>query len=342
MSHQCLSVFITRLMYREPCCWWPIGHLRGWKGPSGFGAQSSWRDVLLGLPMELMRKKCILLTGATSGIGLETLRAFAHTGALIIVGTRNEHDANIMANQLMRETGAVIQVFPLDLGNLESVERFAEGIFKLDKEIDILVNNAGLMPCPFAGRDEAWHVNFIGHYALTKKLLPHMAPGARIINVSSEVYRFSYPGGVRFNAIDDANGYDAVKSYGQSKLALMLWTSHQSQAFRSDKRELQIFAVHPGSVKTQGAEDARSSSGWRGALLHCIGAPFVKSLEAGASTTVYCALHPTARSYNHFGLVYYANCNPRQLNRQANDPVLARRVCELADSFIASARNRSK
>lgn len=322
--------------YREPCCWWPIGHLRGWKGRSGFGAKSSWRDVLVGLPGEILRKKTIVLTGATSGIGRETLRAFAYTGAFIIIGVRDEARAIPIANELMSQTGSTIRVLPLDLGAIDSVHSFAEAIFAQNRKVDILVNNAGLLPCPYNDalqRDELWHVNFVGHYTLTQRLLPMLARGARVVNVTSEVYRFSYRGGVRWGpTIEDKEGYDAVKSYAQSKLALILWTHDQGEKLSSDPREIQFFAVHPGSVKTEASERARNSSGWRGAILNCIGAPFVKSLECGAATTVYCALHPTARSWNHFGLRYFANCNPRRVNKVAADPVLARRVVQMAET----------
>jgi len=322
--------------YREPCCWWPIGHLRGWKGRSGFGAKSSWRDVLVGLPAELLRKKTLVMTGATSGIGLETLRAFAHTGAYIIIGARDVARAIPIANELMAQTGSTIRVLPLDsLGNIDAVHKFAEAVFALNRKIDIIVNNAGLLPCPYnetQQRDELWHVNFVGHYTLTQRLLPILAQGARIVNVVSEVYRFSYRGGIRWGpTIDEEEGYDAVKSYAQSKLALILWTHDQGEKLRSDRREIQCFAVHPGSVRTEASEQARNSSGWRGSILNCIGAPFVKSLECGAATTVYCALHPTARSWNHFGLYYYASCNPRRVNKVAADPVLARRVVQIAE-----------
>ena len=163
------------------------------------------------------------------------------------------------------------------------------------------------MPCAYdaaRGQDPAWHVNFLGHFILTQKLLPHMARGARVCNVTSEVYRFSYDSrDLPLDDVDDPTKYDAVKSYGQSKLAIVLWTCHQARSPALVERDVSMMLVHPGSVETTKApREARRQSGWRGAVLHCIGAPFVKSLECGAATTVYAALHPRQRRTRSSGI----------------------------------------
>jgi WW domain-containing oxidoreductase len=176
-------------------------------------------------------------------------------------------------------------------------------------------------------------VNFLNHFVLTQLLLGSFDPtGARVINVTSEVYRFSYPEGVRFGKIDDFRGYDSVKSYAQSKLALLLWTIRQGDLLR--ERNVHFFAVHPGSVNTHGSARARQSSGWRGTLLHCIGAPFVKSVECGAATTIYCALHPGALLYNRFGEYYFASCNPRGVTKLSRDQALQTRLVQYASRYV--------
>ena len=323
------NAIVTLMVYRAPCCWWPIGHLRGWRGPSGFGAKSSWRDVLN--ECKNVRQRTIIITGATAGIGLETLKAFASTGATIIIGARDETKARNIACELMGKTQSIVRVEKLDLSSLESVRRFAQSFNDLGLSLDILINNAGLMPCPYddtKNRDLSFHVNFLSHFYLTELLLPSMSTGARVVNVTSEIYRFSYPSGIRF-PIDDAKGYDAVKSYGQSKLALLLWTLNQANYLQ--ERGVEIFAVHPGSVRTAGSETARrSSSGWRGAILHCIGAPFVKDVSAGASTIVFCAAHDVAIRYAHEGYRYFASCNPRGVTAIASNSDLARRLIDYA------------
>jgi len=279
-----------------------------------------------------MHKKCVVITGATAGIGLEVLGAFASTGATIVIGARDEARARHVACDLMRTTRAIVRVEKLDLGSFDSVRRFVASFMQLGLTLDILINNAGLMPCPY---DEINHidlpfqVNFLSHFLLTELLLPNMATGARVVSVTSEVYRFSYAGGIRFGHINDAKGYDAVYSYGQSKLALMLWTSSQASLMQS--RGVQMFAVHPGSAHTEGAENARrSNSGWRGAILHCMGAPFVKSVESAAATIVFCAAHPKAETYALEGHRYFASCNPRNTTKMAEDSALARRLVNYA------------
>jgi len=325
-------------MYREPCCWWPIGHLRGWVHPdTGFGSKTTWGDVLADCESHKFRNKCVVITGATAGIGRETLNAFAQMGATIIIGARDEDSARAIACEVMGETRAIVRVLELDLSCLDSVHNFAAELLDLNIGIDVLINNAGIMPCEFDeenSRDLMFHVNFLSHFALTQLLLQsgYFNDGARVVNVSSAVYMFSYPGGVRFGAIDDAKGYDAVKSYGQSKLAQILWTNVQNKILQRDGVDVAIFAVHPGSVNTTGSEAARkASSGWRGALLHCIGAPFTKSLSAGAATTVFAACHPRALEYlREEGFTFFASCNPRRLSKTAADEALAQKLYDYA------------
>ena len=328
----------TSAMFREPCCWWPLGHLRGWRHPeTGFGSRTTWNDVLEDCDILKFRKKCIVITGATCGIGLEALRAFAQTGATIIIGARDDDRARAIACEIMTVTRAIVRVLPLDLRSLDSVRAFASALNDLNLGVDVLINNAGLMPCEFDDanmRDLMFHVNFQAHFTLTQLLLQSraFADDARIVNVTSQVYMFSYPGGIRFGAIDDKHGYDAVKSYGQSKLALILWTNVQNKILQQDGRNIACMAVHPGSVRTSGADAARkSASGWRGALLHCIGAPFVKSLQAGTATTVFAACHPLALCYlRDEGFTFFANCNPRRLTKTAKDDALAQKLYEYA------------
>jgi WW domain-containing oxidoreductase len=307
--------------------------LRGWLGPSGFGSKSSWRDVIADLDPGSASRNCVLITGATAGIGFETLKAFCSTGATVVVGARDEARAKALACELMSKTTSIVRVLRLDLSCSKSVHAFVDAFLALNLKLTVLVNNAGIMPCPFdadSHRDLAFHVNFLNHFVLTQLLLESFDPAGanRVVNVTSEVYRFSYPEGIRFGKIDDDRGYDSVKSYAQSKLALLLWTRYQGEALR--ERGVQFFAVHPGSVATQGSARARKSSGWRGALLHCVGAPFVKSVECGAATTIYCALHPGASMYNRFGEYYFASCNPRGVREISRDATLARRLVEYA------------
>lgn len=326
--------------FRTPCCWWPLGHIRGWKGPSGFGAKSSWRDVIDDLP-PTDERKTIVVTGGSRGVGAETVRAFAAVGATIVIGARDENLAKSLAVELMSTSRAIVHVVELDLRSYESIVAFARAVARLHSGgVDVLVNNAGVMPCAYdasRGQDPAWHVNFLGHFILTQKMLPNMARRGCVVNVASEIYRWSYNArDLFFDDVDDPTKYDAVKSYGQSKLAIVLWTCHQARSPALVERDITMASVHPGSVETEGAAEARRRSGWRGAVLHCIGAPFVKSLECGAATTVYAALHPSARAYVAFGHRYFASCNPRETTKQARDRDLARRVTEHAADHLAT------
>ena len=135
-----------------PRCWWPIGHLRGWLGPSGFGSKSTWRDVIDDLYPGSASGNCVLITGATAGIGLETLKAFCSTGATVVVGARDETRAKALACELMSETTSIVRVLRLDLSCSKSVHEFVDAFLALNLKLTVLVNNAGIMPCPFDAR----------------------------------------------------------------------------------------------------------------------------------------------------------------------------------------------
>ena len=210
--------------------------------------------------------------------------------------------------------------------------------------MNVLVNNAGVMPCAYdaaRGQDPAWHVNFLGHFILTQKLLPHMARGSSscaALDGTRCIVGRDLRGDLPLDDVDDPTKYDAVKSYGQSKLAIVLWTCHQARSPALVERDVSMMLVHPGSVKASGSTLRRSrQSGWRGAVLHCIGAPFVKSLECGAATTVYAALHPSAAAYAEFGHRYFASCNPlRDDENKRARATFARRVTERAAEYLAT------
>ena len=142
----------------------------------------------------------------------------------------------------------------------------------------------------------------------------------RIIFVSSAVHRFSYRGGLRLDHLSGAAAavdYDPIASYAQSKLAMVLHALDLNCRLRASRNASEahvgVFAVHPGAIITPGSERARlESGGMRGAVLHRIGKPFLKSAQQGAATTVYCCVFDHLRDSRVRGTSsggYFSNCN---------------------------------
>ena len=137
-----------------------------------------------------------VVTGANSGIGLETAKALAAKGADVVMACRNLQKADLAADGIRAEVpGAKLTVIQLDLADLESVHAFAETFGNEFDKLDLLINNAGVMVPPFGKTKDGFELQFganhLGHFALTGLLMPHIrkTPGARVVSVSSSAHR---------------------------------------------------------------------------------------------------------------------------------------------------------
>ena len=151
---------------------------------SGFDAKSEPSEILEGVDLS---GKVAMVTGGYSGIGLETSRALKEAGARVIVPARRTEVAKSELNGVIGDE----DIFELDLANPASVYKFVEGFVESNIPLDILINNAAVMACPQMPTKEGWDlqfaVNHIGHFILTKGLLPSMVKSseARLVTLSS-------------------------------------------------------------------------------------------------------------------------------------------------------------
>ena len=198
--------------------------------------------------------KTVIITGANTGIGLETAVDLAKRNARVILACRSLERGETAAVEVRKRSGNDNVVFvQLDLASLDSVRRFAAKILEEEPRIDILINNAGIMALPERtlsqdGFEMQFAVNHLGHFLLTNLLLDRIkeAPSARIINVSSKGH---IRGNLDFDNLNSEKSYVPWVTYGTSKLANILFT--RSLAKRLEGTGVTANSLHPGAIMTE-------------------------------------------------------------------------------------------
>ena len=273
---------------------------------SGFGAKSEPTEVLEGIDLH---GKVALVTGGYSGIGLETTRALSDCGARVIVPARRRDIAIDELEGIINKE----DILNLDLANPNSVYKFVEEFIDNGITLDILINNAAVMACPQMPTDNGWDlqfaVNHIGHFILTKGLLPSLLQSneSRVVTLSSTGHKLS---GIRWDDIHFENDYDKWQSYGQSKTAASLLAIELDSRMKNEG--IRALSVHPGGIFTPLQRHLQKEEmialGWLnedGELSEMAAAGF-KSATQGASTTLWCATNPML---SDIGGVYCENCD---------------------------------
>jgi NAD(P)-dependent dehydrogenase (short-subunit alcohol dehydrogenase family) len=260
-----------------------------------FGFESTADDVIRGV--DLTGKRSVV-TGATSGLGMETARALAVAGAEVVLGVRRLAAGQKVAEELRKATrNDAIKAMPLDLSDLASVSAFARA---WSGPLHILVNNAGVMALPelrrsALGCEMQFASNFLGHFKLVVELREALASagGARVVSVSSTGHLFSPV------VFDDLHyrfrPYDPWTAYGQSKTADVLLAVELTAQWADDG--IVSNALNPGAIST-GLQ--KHTGGLRTPK------EFRKTIEQGASTSVLLAASPLVEG---IGGRYFENNN---------------------------------
>jgi len=177
-----------------------------------------------------LQGKTIIVTGGNSGLGYESVKAFALKGATVVLACRNLAKGEKAKNEILKANpSGEIKVMQLDLANLTSVEAFAKKFASEHKQLNVLLNNAGIMATPNIKTDDGFEAqlgtNHLGHFALTGHLLPLLkgTPQSRVVNVSSLAHK---GGKMDFNDLmfEKCRKFKPMRAYGQSKLANLLFT----------------------------------------------------------------------------------------------------------------------
>lgn len=262
------------------------------------GVSATTEAVLEGISLAGKR---ILVTGASSGLGLETARALLRHGADVIGTMRESSTAGPALNQLRdaaSEGAATFTCVTLDLASLDSVRQAADQLIRDGRALDVVIANAGVMGTPFSRTTDGFELQFgtnhLGHFVLVNRLLPLLKPGSRVVVLSSAAHRFSDVDLKDPNF--DHTPYDTWTAYGRSKTANVLFAVELDRRYRS--RGIRAAAVHPGGADTglkrymtQADMDAmvqRINSMAKAQT----GAPAfkLKTVEEAAATTVWAAV----------------------------------------------------
>jgi len=270
-----------------------------------FNADSTTREVIEGISLS---GKFAVVTGASSGLGVETVRALAGAGARVLMLARDQAKLQDVAEALRSaDDKAQLDIEIVDLSDLDSVRHVCTTILKHYPAIDLLINNAGVMACPLGrtaqGLEMQFGTNHVGHFLFTCLLAPALANGARVVSLSSAGHKF---GRVDF---DDPNylhrDYEKWSAYGQSKTANALFAVGLDDRLKA--RGVRAFAVHPGVIMT---ELSRHMVPEDFELLQARapkGEPMkMKTVEQGAATSVWAA---TAPQLSGEGAIYLEDCH---------------------------------
>ncbi len=250
-----------------------------------------------------------LVTGANSGIGFHQVLELARHGACVLLASRDPGRGQAARDAIMAELPAAsVELVQLDLADLDSVARLAGRLLDRAGGLDLLINNAGLMAVPrrqvtAQGFELQFGTNYLGHFALTGRLLPALLrrPGSRVVTVSSLVHRL---GSIRLDDLQSEHGYGPWRAYSQSKLANALFTEELDRRLRAAGAGPLSIGAHPGYSRTGLLSSGPRLGGGGGvsALVFRLGTRFAgQSAARGALPVLRAATDPQAHGGDYYG-----------------------------------------
>jgi retinol dehydrogenase 12 len=252
-----------------------------------------------------MGNKTALITGANSGIGLETAKALAlqNYDLILVVRTQVKADETVKLIQQINPA-AKIDTYIADLNNLDTVKAIADKINKKYSIIDCIICNAGIGPNTVEfhnnGLEESFVTNHLSHFVLVNKLIPQVdaASDGRVISVASSAFKMGKVARMFLKKNDKMN---ALQAYGDSKLANVLFT----KALAAKLQKARAFSLHPGVVKS--GFGANYTGLFK--LFAIVMRPFMISTVKGAQTSIYLATTPL-RNIESFNSGYFEKSKP--------------------------------
>jgi len=253
--------------------------------------------------------KTVLVTGGNSGLGYETVLQLARKGARVLMAARDRARGTAALERLAAEApGSQAELAQIDLADLTSVERFADGFLAGGEDLDVLINNAGVMAIPHRettaqGYERQFGTNHLGHFALTGRLLPVLArrPGRRVVTVSSNQHKRAK--GIDFDDLQGERGYRPWGAYAQSKLANAMFVLELDRRLRAAGLAIVSAGAHPGFAHTN-LQVSGPRSGGTSLVARGMGAAtrlFAQPARDGALPTLYAATAVDVHGGDYFG-----------------------------------------
>ncbi len=293
-------------------------------GPNGLGFHTTAEEVTKSIDFT---NKTIAITGANSGLGLETARVLSLRGAKVIGMARTIEKANSIASN------ANDQFLPLecDLSEPSSITQCAESLIKSGIQIDSIICNAGIMAIPQLhqkyGVELQFLTNHIGHFMLVNLLMPLLTKEARITIVSSSAHKvFSYHEGIQFDNFSGTNKYNPQKAYGHSKLANLLFSNELANRLKGSHQTAN--AVHPGVIRTNLLRHYNPVLKYGAVLVEKM---LFKNVHQGAATQIYASTHPDLKDVSG---KYFSNCNPKTTSTHGTDQMMAKKLWDFSEKIV--------
>lgn len=285
-----------------------------------FGWQSTADEVLSG--QDLTGKRA-LVTGASAGLGIETVRALLERGADVLGAVRDLTKGRDATREISERFGDRFKLARLDLASQASVRAFARDALDEGKPLHLLIANAGIMATPFArtadGCKSQFGTNHLGHFVLANLLVGLMPARARVVVLSSSAHHFSDID------LEDPNyehrPYVPIEAYGRSKTANALFAVEFDR--RHKERGVRAVAVHPGNIMTEltrymTAELMQQMIGYAMAELEPGAELKIKSVPQGAATSLWAAVTAPA---DLVGGRYCEDCGVADVTEQGSSGV---------------------
>ena len=245
-----------------------------------------------------------IVTGSNTGLGYDNARALAARGATVVMAVRDTAKGDAAADRIRELTpGAVVVVHKLDLGSLASVRTAGAELAAAYPRIDLLINNAGVMYPPkqttVDGFELQFGTNHLGHFALTGLLLNNLlsVDGSRVVVVSSIAHNLRAK--IDFADLQwETRRYDRVASYGQSKLANLMFAYDLQRRLAAAKAKTIAVAAHPGVAAT---ELVRHVPGAGLPGVNWLSGRLLNTSELGALATLRAATDPAVQGGQYYG-----------------------------------------
>ena len=271
-----------------------------------------------------------IITGATGGLGYATAEGLARAGHRVVLTGRNADRGRLAVERLRQAVpSATLEYRPLDVSSLAAVAQFAA---EWTDPLDILINNAGVMAYPerhtsIDGFEMQFATNYLGHFALTLRLLPTLlqSQGPRIVDVSSLAHR---TGRIAFEDLQGNRSYSPYRTYAQSKLAMLMFARELQRRARDRGWNLMSLAAHPGWSATSIVANGLGPS-LKSAVANTAFRLLGQSADAGAKPILFAALDRTADPDLYYG--------PANLG-ETRGPVAPARMMPQATDAATSAK----